>query len=144
MIWNSHLSTPILILFARQFWLLCRALRKSADQKLTWCISTCHPKSKYMCGVIDFSKNMIMSYRDSHVISSFGVDKQMRNAYDVWRRHFYESDIESTPSYDVVAVLCCRSVGSTVSSSQTFSTHLFWHWSTQEWRTRRCWRLNIN
>ena len=58
-----------------------------------------------MCGVIDFSKNMIMSYRDSHVISSFGVDKQMRNAYDVWRRHFYESDIESTPSYDVVGLL---------------------------------------
>ena len=48
---------------------------------------------------------MKMSYRDSHVISSLGVDKQMRNAYDVWRRHFYESDIESTPAYDVVGLL---------------------------------------
>ena len=133
----SHLSTPILILFARQFWLLCRALRKSADQKLTWCISTCHPKSKYMCDrFFEEYENVIQRFTCHFLFWSWQTDaKCLRCVKTIFLWVWYRID---------PLLWCCRSVGSTVSSSQTFSTHLFWHWSTQEWRTRRCWRLNIN
>ena len=98
MICNSHLSTPILILFARQFWLLCRALRKSADQKLTWCISTCHPKSNYTDYMCDRFFEEYENGIHTEIHMSFSLLELTNRCEMLW---CCRSVVEVSPSKDV-------------------------------------------